>query len=64
MKSLNANIYNNTNNNSKPTVKRFTPIADHITYRELLRFEERLKQNASALRKRKRRYECECFLFD
>ncbi|TIB96698.1 hypothetical protein E3Q18_03010 [Wallemia mellicola] len=35
--------------------RSWCPPPDQITYRELLRFEERLKQNATALRKRRRR---------
>jgi len=40
-----------------PTPKSFQPQSDAATYRDLLLFEERLKTNASRLRRRKRRYQ-------
>ncbi len=36
------------------------PSPDSQTFRDLLIFEERLKQSASRLQKRKRKYESEC----
>ncbi|EOR00810.1 Sporulation-specific protein spo7 [Wallemia ichthyophaga EXF-994] len=42
---------------TRSSKRHWCPPPDQITYRELLRFEERLKQNATALRKRRRRYE-------
>jgi hypothetical protein len=38
----------------------FHPPHDTATYRDLLMFEERLKSNASSLKRRKRRYQCAC----
>jgi hypothetical protein len=40
----------------------FAPPTDAATFRDLLLFEERLKSNALALRRRKSRYQCQCFL--
>lgn len=37
----------------------FTPALDAQTFRDLLIFEERLKQNAARLQSRKKKYECE-----
>jgi hypothetical protein len=39
----------------------FAPPTDAATFRDLLLFEERLKSNALALRRRKSRYQCQCF---
>lgn len=42
------------------TPKPGQPPSDAATYRDLLLFEERLKTNAARLRRRKRKYQCEC----
>jgi hypothetical protein len=42
------------------TTTAFHPPMDAATFRDLLLFEERLKSNASILKRRKRRYQCAC----
>ncbi|UZJ54256.1 hypothetical protein CBS101457_003576 [Exobasidium rhododendri] len=53
----NGNATGNTRRPQHLPVESFHPIADSQTYRDLLIFEERLKQNAARLVKRKKKYQ-------
>jgi hypothetical protein len=44
---------------SQMPIEAFNPTADAQTFRDLLIFEERLKQNAARLVKRKKKYQSE-----
>lgn len=52
-----ANGTNTRTSISKHQVNSFHPVADSQTFRDLLIFEERLKQNAARLVKRKKKYQ-------
>jgi hypothetical protein len=54
-----ANANDNPRRPSNSPAESFQPTADTQTYRDLLIFEERLKQNAARLVKRKKKYQSE-----
>ncbi|SPO28841.1 uncharacterized protein UTRI_05156_B [Ustilago trichophora] len=56
------NTSSQTDNGNQPD-EPFYPTADAATFRDLLIFEERLKQNAARLQSRKRKYEILLFSF-